>query len=184
MEKVKTKKDLEERVTEDVDDTFKLSSEMDNGEKELAWLPTSLVKKLKKSQDKGEQEKMILDFISQSERDLEYSIESLEDDVVRYKGAMLKARKAFEEAKNEQLDANYELWKKFDEELPSIDQKIEKVIKKLEPIAEKTQRLNDLLENLSFYKIDNYLETLEKVERITGNPQVMTILEKLHNRDN
>jgi len=94
MNKVKDKKELQSKVSEETTDTFKL--EMDNGEKELAWLPKSLCSKLKRSQDKGEQEKMILDFISQSERDLEYSIESLEDDVISFKGAMLKVRKEFE----------------------------------------------------------------------------------------
>lgn len=179
MKTVKTKKELQDKVADDVNDTFTLKSEMDNGEKELAWLPKTLVAKLKRSQDKGHQEKMILDFITDSDRDLQYSIESLEDDVIRYKGAMLSARKAFEDAKNEQLDANYKLWEKFDEELPSLSEKIEKVTSKLSPVVEKTEELNSLLEKLSLYKIDNYLETIEKVQRTLEDKQLMGILENI-----
>lgn len=184
MNKVKNVNELKEKVDEDVNDTFTLKSEMDNGEKELAWLPVRLCKKLKRSQDKGEQEKMILDFISQSERDLEYSIESLEDDVVRYKGAMLKARKAFEEAKNEQLSANYDLWEKFDKELPSIETKIETLTSKIEPLVKQAVELHSSLEKVKSYEIERFLETLDKVERILANPEMVTMIEKLSKERN
>jgi len=179
MNKVKDKKELQSKVSEETTDTFKL--EMDNGEKELAWLPKSLCSKLKRSQDKGEQEKMILDFISQSERDLEYSIESLEDDVIRFKGAMLKARKEFEIAKDEQLNSNYELWEKFDKELPKVEQKVKTIVAKLEPIRNEIDSINTLLSKVESYKIDNFVETLEKAERILRDQNLMTILEKLNN---
>jgi predicted transcriptional regulator len=130
-----------------------------------------------------EQEQMILNFISESERDLEYSIESLEDNVIRYKGAMLKARKAFEDAKNEQLDANYEMWKKFDEELPHIESKIEVLTNKIKPIAEQAKELNSNLEDIKSYRIDSFLETLEKVERVLQNPEMVRMIETL-NRNN
>ena len=178
MNTVKTKNELSQKVSDDVDDTFHL--EKDGESKELAWLPESLAKKLKRLSDKGEQEKMILDYISQSERDLEYSIESLEDDVVRYKGAMLKARRAFEEAKNEQLEANYTMWESFDKELPSVETKVEKLTAKIDPLVQKTIELNELLDKLSTYRIDNFLETLQKVERLMNDRELMDIVEKLN----
>lgn len=145
------------------DDTFKLDKESE--EKELVWLPVSLVKKLKRTQDKGEQETLILKYIDESERDIQYSIESLEDEVVRYKGAMLKARKAFEEAKNEQLGANYAMWEKFEEELPSLEKKIETVKDLVAPVANQIEDLEKTLEKLQTYRIEDLLKLIENINR-------------------
>ncbi len=149
------------KTKEKKDDTFNL--EKKDEVKELAWLPSSLVKKLKKLDDKGEQEKLILKYIEDSKRDVQYSIEELEDGVIRYKGAMLKARKAFEDAKNEQLGANYAMWEKFDEELPNISDKVATIQKVVSPLQKQVEDLSETLEKIQTYRIEDLLKLIEKI---------------------
>jgi archaellum component FlaC len=132
-------------------------------ENEIVWLPKKLAEQVKEVTDEKRKELLILRFIEDSKIDLQASLESLDEDVVRYKGSMIRARKAFEEAKNEQLNANYELWKKFDAELPSVEAKVQTLTKKLHPLKKELEEIKELMNGIRDYDIKLLLELVKNL---------------------
>jgi chromosome segregation ATPase len=134
-------------------------------EKELVWLPKSVAKQVQEVIDEKAKETVIFALIEDSKRDIQISLESLEDDVIQYKGAMIRARKAFEEAKNEQLTANYEMWEVFEKDLPSVEAKVQKMKEKIAPLKKELDELKTLMDSVRKYEIQDLLESVESVSR-------------------
>lgn len=132
--------------------------------KELVWVPARFKKEFEAIDDEGKKEYLILQYIQEAKNDLKYSIESLDDDVASFKGSMIKVRKAFEEAKNEQLTANYELWEKFDKELPSVTRKIDILNDKLTPLIKNFGIIEEKIGKIRTWEIDKLLELVEKLD--------------------
>ena len=132
------------------------------------YLPKSLAKKIKQLESGESHEDIVQSFLDESKRDIKNSLECLEDDVLEYKALMTKAKVAFREAKEEQLQASYELWEKFEEDLPSVEEKITKLINKLKPVERQLSQINDLLNGLSFYSIENAMELIGKINQMTS----------------
>jgi methyl-accepting chemotaxis protein len=105
---------------------------------------------------------LISEFFDVSKAELKYGLEHLDESVIEYKGLMLKAKKSFREAKEEQLKSSYELWEKFDEELPKIGNQVQQVVKKLNPLTQELQQINELVNSINTHRLDNILETVEK----------------------
>src|SRR5688572_20798439 len=89
-------------------------------EKEIVWLPKSLAEKVKQITDGKLLELEILKYAEESKSSLRQDIESIEEDVLQYRAFMVKAKNAFKEAKDEQLDASYALWEKFEDDLKGL----------------------------------------------------------------
>jgi hypothetical protein len=148
--------------------------------KELVWIPARLKKEFDEINDDRQKEFLIVKYIEECKQDLKYSIESLDEDVASFKGSMIKARKAFEDAKNEQLTQSYELWEKFDKELPSITKKVDGVKKVLQPLTEELREINELLGKTSNYQINELLKTLKDIRyEISGSSEVGKMLKFL-----
>ena len=132
-------------------------------ERDLVWLPKRLAEKIKDNTDKKLEEKLIVDYLDQSRSDVKANLESLDEDILRYKGLMAKARQAFREAKEEQLQANYDLWEKFDKELPKLSEKVEMLKNKVEPIKRQVQELNESLDKVRSYQIKDLVDLLKEI---------------------
>ncbi len=135
-------------------------------EREIVWLPKSLAKKVKDNTDEKLVEQEILKYLDDSRKDVRRSLEILEEDVVSYRALMVKARQSFEKAKNEQLDASYKLWEKFDKEMPKLSEKIKTLEEKLSPVKETVDGLEESLKNMSTYRIKDLVELIEKLDSI------------------
>lgn len=134
-------------------------------EKELVWLPKSVAKQVQEVIEEKAKETVILRFIEDSKRDIQICLESLDEDVIRYKGAMIRARKAFEEAKNEQLTANYEMWEAFQKELPNVETKIQKMKEKILPLKKELDEIKTLIDGVRTWDIEELLKSVESVSR-------------------
>lgn len=132
-------------------------------EKDLIWLPKSLVKKIKDIEDTKTIEAEIYKYIEESKKDLRINLESLDDDVLLYKAYMIKAKNAFEAAKNEQLEASYALWEKFDTELYEVRKKVEKVKEVMNPIKQELEELKTLMNSVKTYDIEKLLEVIKTI---------------------
>jgi len=116
---------------------------------DLVWLPVSLVKKIKDVQDSKGIENEIMSYIAETRLDLKQQIESIDDDVLLYRAHMIKIRDAFKKAKNEELEACYQLWQDFDKELPKTRQFIKEAIDTIEPLKNEVNNLRTELDNLN-----------------------------------
>lgn len=140
------------------------------GETELVWLPKALASKIEQQKKKGDgYEDIIIGYLDDSRAEVKNNLELLEDDVLQYRGLMVKAKQEFQKAKDEQLKASYDLWEKFDEELPKLRDKVEKANKELAPIAESVKDLRTSLDNISLYQLKELNELLESISRHLGN---------------
>jgi len=137
--------------------------------KELIWVEKEYALKyqeLEKDENKrAERIKSFEDYMQtvteKSRSDFKLNFESLEEDVAMYKGLMLHVKQAFEKAKNEQLDASYELWKKFETEIPSIHKKTELIINELKPLKDELNEIDGLLKSIETYNMEKLIDFIK-----------------------
>lgn len=108
-----------------------------------------------------------------SRDDFVASLDGLEEDVAIYKGLMLNVKQAFEKAKNEQLESSYELWLKFEEDMPIIKEKTQKIIDTLNPLCNKLTEMNDLMSKMNTYDFEKLISAIEKFAGLYGRNKDM-----------
>lgn len=152
---------------------------MDN--KELIWVDGKFAEEYKKLDDdktkRDEQIAMLNDYLdgvkATSRASFKSNLESLDEDVAIYKGLMISVKKAFEAAKNEQLQDSYALWEKFEKEIPDIEGKTAKIIETLDPLVTKLTEVNDLLMKIQIYEFDRLIDTVSKFANTYGESKEM-----------
>lgn len=130
---------------------------------ELIWVSREFADKWKeltsKEETRGQQEAVFNEYMKtvsdKIKEDFRCSLESLEEDSIVFTGLMLKVRQAFEKAKNEHLTASYDLWEKFEAEIPSIQGKVAKIVDVLKPLKDELDRINALLGSINTFQIEN-----------------------------
>jgi predicted RNase H-like nuclease (RuvC/YqgF family) len=147
-------------------------------EKELVWLPKEVAARVKQLEDAKKSGDLVLEYVEQSKRDLKTSLESLEDDVIRFKSQMISARKKFEDAKNVELEANYAVWEKFDLEKSSIRKKAGELKDELKPMIDELKQVKQLMDQINTYDIQRLLTIIKDLNHSfygeTGN--ILTFL--------
>jgi hypothetical protein len=112
-------------------------------------------------------------------RDFRDNLEGLEEDAAMFTGLMLKVKQAFEKAKNAHLSASYELWEKFEQEIPSTTKKVESLLHILDPLEKKLTSINALMGKISTYNIDRLNESLSLLASLHGaNREMVEFLVK------
>lgn len=153
---------------------------MSNNE-ELIWVEKDFAAKyqiLHSEQGKNEERIAALDeYINkikeQSRSNFKANLESLEEDVAIYTGLMLKVKQAFGKAKDEQLNVSYELWEKFDKDIPSVKEKVDNIVSTLDPLQKKLETINALLGKIRTYEMDKVIESVEKLSSLYGKQKDM-----------
>ncbi len=114
--------------------------------------------------DKGDWGNFVEEYIEESKRDLKVSMDYMDDEIIEYKAAMINARKKFKEAKEEMLEANYAMWEEFDNQKKNIQSKAEEMVKELGPLKGELNRIAILMHGIDTFKIERFLEILEKIK--------------------
>lgn len=150
-------------------------------EKDLIWVSKEFAEKFKalekEENTREEQSKIFDEYLEQIQEkvksDFKANLESLEENAAIFTGLMLKVRQSFEKAKNEHLEASYELWEKYDIEKGSIEEKTQKIILGLKPLKDELKEINDLLGKIRTYEMEKVIETIEKLNGLYGNSKDM-----------
>ena len=143
-------------------------------EKEFAVKYQELEKEESKNSERIKAFEEYMDKLEEkSKSNFKVNFESLEEDVAIYTGLMLKVKQAFEKAKNEQLNASYSLWEKFESEIPNIKQKTQKIIDELRPLQEELKKTSDLLAKIDTYNMERVIETVGKLSNLYGESKNM-----------
>lgn len=132
-------------------------------EKDLVWLPKSLAADIKALESPYQMQALIAEYIEESKRDVKLNLENLDDSLITYKAQMISARNKFEEAKNKELDANYAMWEKFEEERPKIQEKVKSLIAELQPLKDELNGLKKALEGIHTYDIEKLVELVKAI---------------------
>lgn len=158
-------------------------------ETELIWVDKKFAVEYNKLKSDEEKEKVFEEYLSQlsleTQKEFKVNLESIEEDVAIYTGLMLKAKQAFEKAKNEQLTASYELWEGFEKELPSTKEKVNKIVNILKPLTAELKQINDLLREIDIHNIEGLSKTITDFVNLYGeNREVFDFLIKnFYNRE-
>ena len=150
-------------------------------DRELIWVEKEYAERYKVlDTERGKNEERIAaldEYIAkvkeQSKADFKANLESLEEDVAIYTGLMLKVKQAFGKAKDEQLNASYELWEKFDKDIPSVNKKVGDIVATIEPLQKKLENLDNLLGKIRTYDMDRVIETINKLDSLYGTQKEM-----------
>lgn len=137
----------------------------ENEEKEFVYLPVSLARKIKDLGEGKVYEGLVLDYLNESKNEIKANLASLDDDVIRYKGLMIKAKQAFKEAKDEEIKNSYEMWESLDKELPSLKEKVESMKQSLLPLQSTLKEINSGMEVLRTYQIKELLEIVKEISQ-------------------
>jgi hypothetical protein len=146
-------------------------------DKELIWVSADFAKRYNAVESDAEKIKQFEEFLAgvsaQSKADHIANLESMEEEVAIYRGAMLKAKQSWSAAKDEALAASYTLWEQFDKERPNVNKKIATMISDLQPLLDKTSQLNSALSNLPVYQLEKVVDLLERMQRLDDRTRTM-----------
>jgi len=153
--------------------------EMDG--QELIWVDEDFAKKYKELKSDAGQRKEQIEALNgyiqtvtkESKEEFRSNLDCLDEDVAIYKGLMINVKQAFEKAKNEQLSASYELWERFDKEIPFVENKINSLIKSLDPLVKQLEKVNSLMGKIQTWNIDTVFESIRKISELYGKNKEM-----------
>ncbi len=148
---------------------------------ELIWVDKEFAEKwkaLKTAQSTREQQEAVfneyMNKVSEKVReDFKTSLDSLEEDAAMFTGLMLKVKKAFEKAKDEHLTASYDLWEKFENEIPPTKEKIDKIVNLLTPLEKQLNTINELLRKINTNDLNRFIESLALLSNTYGKNKEM-----------
>lgn len=150
-------------------------------DREIVWVEKGFAEKLKaleNAQATREQQIEVFDeyikkVCEESRREFKANLESLEEDIAIYTGLMLRVKQAFEKAKNEQITASYDLWEKFEKEIPSVREKTQKIIDTLKPLKDELKEIDGLIGKISTYNIDKFGQSIALLGSLHGKNKDM-----------
>jgi len=159
---------------------------------ELIWVSKEFAERYKRitaanasAEEKNKVFDEYLESITKAVRDdFKESLATLEEDAAIFSGLMLKVKQAFGKAKDEHLTASYELWEKFEAEVPSTRAKTEKLIATLTPLKAELKEINELIGKISLYNVDHLTESISRLAGSHGrNKEMIEFLVKNFNTE-
>jgi predicted nucleic acid-binding Zn-ribbon protein len=142
-------------------------------DKELIWVSKE-VKAIYENLD-SDQEKLriIEETIKSRKEDITYTIESLDDDLLRFKAFALKYKTELQKVYEEQNNQLEKLFEDIGGMQDNIYLKIEQAKKQLNPITDKVKEINKTLDNVNTYKIERLIELIEKFNRMSEENKML-----------
>jgi methyl-accepting chemotaxis protein len=132
-------------------------------EKELVWLPKELAQQFESATNPDLAEQIILHHIELMKRDIQISIESLDDDILRFKTKGLEYRSALNAAWSAEYEKLQQLFNDQQAKINEIREQIKTQAKAIEPLTQEAQRLTEKLASIPTYRIE---ETAKAVEHL------------------
>jgi prefoldin subunit 5 len=132
-----------------------------NEEKELVWLPKSVVEKIKQLENS---DNFIQEYLDQSKRDIRANFETFDDEVLGYRASMIKAKSEFQKAADEAIKANYAVWQDFEENKKSLRSQVESCVAELRPLTEEVDRLSKEIAKVKTWDIERFVDMIEKLK--------------------
>ena len=136
-------------------------------QKELIWVSKE-VKTIFESLDSDHEKLRIVDeLIKDRKLGITQDIESLDDDLLRFKAFSLKYKTELQKVYDEQSDKLEKLFENCGDIQSKMYLKIEETKTKLNPITDKIKEVNKTLESLNTYKIERVIELLNTFNKMS-----------------
>jgi len=136
-------------------------------QKELIWVSKD-IKVIFESLDSDHEKLRIVDeLIKDRKLGITQDIESLDDDLLRFKAFSLKYKTELQKVYEDQNDKLGKLFEDIGDISSKMYLKIEETKNKLNPITDKIKEVNKTLESLNTYKIERVIELIDKFNRMS-----------------
>lgn len=119
-------------------------------------------------QDRDAVTRELAKHLSDTKETLADTALGMDEAIIRYRADMLSFRDSFKKAKDEELNATYSLWEKYDEEIKVLKTKVNESVLALKPLTEALAQVSEGLYRLSkndaaesFNSIMNMVEKYE-----------------------
>jgi hypothetical protein len=106
--------------------------------------------------------KEILSYVDKTRNELKDYVQEMDENVLLFKAQMITARDAFKKAKQEELDAFYSIWEKYDEDIASHKIKVKQLQEGMKPLFEDFKSLQSLMNNCNVYAAERVFSLIEK----------------------
>ena len=128
------------------------------------YVSTTLAKQLK-ALEGDTPDGLLLTYIEQCKKDIQASIESMDEDILMFKGMLARVRKDFKQAKDEQLETSYQIWEDYAKQMPEITKYVESAVAKLTPLRNELKQIQALMNDLSHWKIKDLIDGMSMISR-------------------
>lgn len=145
--------------------------------KDLVWLPKELCEKIKRVESDGELENLVMQHIKESKFNINNELENLDENILQYRGLMIKSRNEFKKAKEEELDSYYTLWEKYEEDINGIKEKVNEIKNFLSPLKKELKEVEELMNKIRIYDFKELNEVLRIFSSLYGeNKKILEFL--------
>jgi chromosome segregation ATPase len=134
-----------------------------NNETELVWVPKELAQKIKDVNGNEETDRQILSYVAEMKDEIRNYIANIDDDIIQFRAAMIKAKQQFKEAKDAELKELNSLWENADGDISSARDKIKSIASLVEPLKKELAEVKAQMADIRNYDIENLLKLLEQV---------------------
>ena len=142
-------------------------------ERDLVWLPKSVADKVKQLETVEEADRLVQEYIKTKRQDFNRELESLDDDVLIFKGSCLKHRQELKKVYVEQSELLDKLWEDCGDMGSKIHRHAVALAAELAPLTAEVKNLKAsidevrrLIDSVSFYPQQTFIQTVESVARM------------------
>lgn len=145
--------------------------------KDLIWVDKEFAEKYKSIESDEEKSLLFQDYLSKAKEEykaeFKSQLENIEEDLAIHIGLLLKVKQAFEKAKDEQLKASYDLWEKFEKELPNIQEKVKKIEDTVIPLEEKLKVISGSIAKINTWEVERLIDVLARFNSLSDKSKDM-----------
>jgi glutaredoxin 2 len=134
--------------------------------KELIWVPEELAKKYNAISDPNSAEALLMHHAEMLRRDMETSVESLSDDILRVKARGLEYRIALSEAWEAEYEAIIKVFNESKDRVAKVKEEVDKHKEIIKPIMDDIKELQSLIHNENLWRLEKFVEIAERLQGV------------------
>ncbi|MHB8362866.1 MAG: hypothetical protein ACYDBX_04585 [Patescibacteria group bacterium] len=131
--------------------------------RDLVWLPKSLCELINTVQSEQIRRDAVLKYVDETKEYLKADINSFNEIILDYRVKMEVIKNEFEALKNKELQETYDIWEQFEKDIPKVRAFVEKLKAEIKPLHLLLNEIQELMQKLDKWSVEDLLETLEKI---------------------
>lgn len=144
-------------------------------DREIVWVTKEQARMLNNLDSDLSQKDFVDKLIKNRKVDIQNSIESLDDDLLRLKAFALTYKTELKKVYDEQDKALEELWETHDEKIYELKEKIKQLKPELQNVKQQIEEVNKVMNGVSTYSIDKLIEVVHKVNNMSDADKKLMI---------
>jgi len=161
-----------------------MSTKTDEKEYVSAYVSKEVAKQIKALEGETP-DGLMLEYIKSCKKDMQLNIESMDEDVLMFKGMLARVRRDFKQAKDDHLDTSYQIWQDYAKDIPELTKYVKTAVDQLRPLKEELESIQALMKDLSHWKIKDLIESISMISRAMEgqNKEMLKFLMENYNNE-